>query len=88
MSRFTVVWLEEAVDDLADCWLNAADRMAVSNVANTIGRLLAKQPARRAVLLTENLMKVDLPPLRVYFCLHADDCRVEITNIVLIPDDR
>jgi len=37
---FTVVWLPEALDDLADLWTKATDRQALTDAANAIDRRL------------------------------------------------
>jgi hypothetical protein len=34
--RYTVTWVQEADDELAELWLNASDRNAVSRAANAI----------------------------------------------------
>jgi hypothetical protein len=36
MTRFSVVWVEEARDELAEIWLKSADRMAVAAAADAI----------------------------------------------------
>jgi hypothetical protein len=41
MTRFTVVWHQGALDELATLWIEAADRRAVASAAGEIDRYLA-----------------------------------------------
>ena len=85
MTRFTVVWLHEARNELADCWLAASDRSAITGAANLVDRQLAVDPSNRGVYVSENLWRIDIEPLRVYFSIAQDDRLVEVTNIVVLP---
>jgi hypothetical protein len=44
MRHFTVVWKRSAEADLADIWINAADRAAVTNAVQLIDVKLAESP--------------------------------------------
>jgi ParE toxin of type II toxin-antitoxin system, parDE len=86
MSRYTVLSTPEAEDDLATMWTDADDRKQVSEAANAADRLLAENPLRDSVYLSEQLRRLDVPPLRFYFEVRADDRVVVISNIVRVPD--
>ena len=42
MSRYTVVWVRSAQDELAELWLEAADRNAVTTAAQAIDQELGE----------------------------------------------
>lgn len=48
MTRFDVDWLPDALDDLADIWLQASDRDAVNFAAAMIDARLAASPSEWA----------------------------------------
>jgi hypothetical protein len=43
---WTVNWLPDAEQELADSWLNAPDRDAVTHAAQTIDELLQRDPLK------------------------------------------
>ena len=53
MIRFTVVWLRDGRDELAERWLAAADRNAITRAAHVIDRELSSNPAQKGVALSE-----------------------------------
>jgi hypothetical protein len=86
MSRYTVASLPEAEDDLASIWMAAEDRHQVTAAADAADRLLAENPMRDSVFLSEQLRRRDVPPLRFYFEIREDDRVVIITNVAVLPD--
>ena len=44
MSRHTVVWLQDAQDELAQIWLDSDDREAVTQATSRIDSVLAVDP--------------------------------------------
>jgi hypothetical protein len=42
--KYTVVWRQSALDDLAEIWLSELDRESVSLAANTVDRILLDDP--------------------------------------------
>ncbi len=47
--RYTVVWLPNARNELADVWLQADDRNAVTQTANYIDFVLRNDPEQRGM---------------------------------------
>ena len=85
--RFTVVWLQDARDELTERWLASTDRDAVTRAAHRIDQELSIDPMQRGTPLAEGLRKLDVPPLRVYFSVRDQDRIVEITNIAELRTD-
>lgn len=85
MSRYTVVYLAEAENNLIAIWADASDRDKVTESADAADRLLAAYPLRNSVDLIEQLRRRDIPPLRFYFEVREDDCVVVISNVARMP---
>jgi plasmid stabilization system protein ParE len=81
MTRFTVVWKRDAEDDLAQIWLGASDRSAVSTATSAIDRALADDPEIKGAPIAEGLRRLVVPPLIAVFWISADDRRVHIDAI-------
>jgi hypothetical protein len=78
--RFTVTWLPDAQNELADIWNCASNKRAVSAAANHIDHQLKDDPQNKADFLDPDWMYVS-PPLGVVLQIIEDDRRVEITQV-------
>lgn len=83
---FTVVWLDEAMDQLAQIWLDADDRAQIASSSNTIDALLSINPAMQGEVVAEGLRKLRVPPLSVLFSVREADRVVEVANVHAISD--
>jgi mRNA-degrading endonuclease RelE of RelBE toxin-antitoxin system len=81
MSGWTVEWLSEAEDDLADIWLNAPDRKAVNAAQNEIDRLLSQDPVNNGKLLSEGLYRIRIDPLKAFSQLDEANRLVSVSNV-------
>ena len=81
MTRYTVVWLRDAVEELAEIWLAAADRAAVTAASDEIDRALATDAANKGRPLSEGLRVYDTPPLRAVFSVTESDRKVEVARV-------
>lgn len=66
MSRYSVLSLPEADDELASIWMDGTDRERVSASAGAADRLLGDNPLHDSVHVSEQLRRRDFPPLRFY----------------------
>ncbi len=80
-SRYTVIWQIEARNDLAEIWLNAPDRSAVSEAANLIDIRLARSPHDDGIPLSEGLLALIEPPLQVALEVREPDRLVEVAAV-------
>ena len=78
MTRFTVVWVQSALDDLAEIWLEASDRNSVSKSADDIDRELAQDAPEKGNELREGLRSLLAPPLKVIFSVREPDRVAEV----------
>lgn len=81
MTRFTVVWVQGARDDLTEAWLVASDRNAVTTATTRIDAALAVDPHRQGFELAEGLRALFAPPLKVIYAVREDDRIVEVLRV-------
>ncbi len=80
MKRFRVTWHPEARRELAQIWLAATDRAAVSNAANRIDVLLGHDPENTGDDFYGDRILVDLP-LAVTFTVSPEDRWVQVLQV-------
>ena len=81
MTRFTVVWHQEAEDELARIWLESTHRQAVTTAANTIDRQLADDPDALETYLLAGLRLYAQLPLRAIYRVREEDRLVSVLYI-------
>jgi hypothetical protein len=79
--RYTVTWTVAARDLLAELWLSASDRDAISRAAADIDRNLLLQPWEAGESRAEDLRVLIAPPLGVYYSVSDDDRLVTVKAI-------
>jgi mRNA-degrading endonuclease RelE of RelBE toxin-antitoxin system len=65
--NYSVDWSDDAIATLAQIWLQAPDRVAITAAAATIDRLLAASPRANGTPVSEGLYAIEVSPLRVQF---------------------
>jgi hypothetical protein len=81
MTRFTVGWRGEALQELAEIWLESTDRNSVTAATRDVDDELSEDPLDKGREISEDLYRLDLLPLHVYFVVHEDDRKVEIVKV-------
>jgi hypothetical protein len=82
MSRFSVVFSDEAQDQLAQVWLDAGpERNAVTVASHAIEQALASDPLGCGEPEHEGLRKLDMPPLHVLYVVEED---ARVVRVVLV----
>lgn len=81
MTRYTVVWVQSAVDELADIWLQAPDRNVVTAASHAIDQILAEDAPMKGTELSEGLRAIFVPPLRCIFTIREDDRIIEVLRV-------
>ena len=84
MTRYTVVWLRDATDDLGSVWLSAQDRNAVTAASAEIDRELANDATVKGKPLSEGLRVFDAPPLRAVYSVTEPDRKVEVARVRML----
>jgi hypothetical protein len=86
--KWTVVWQRAASNRLAELWLAAANRPAVSDAAN-LDIELAHDPDRKGREFFDYRV-IDEPPLSAVYHLSASDRLVKVVDVwpeVILTDD-
>ncbi len=81
--KWTVVYRATAEKDLADLWVGATDRNAVSLAADVIDRKLRTDPLNAGELLTDELRFVVEGPLEVAFHISILDRMVSVWAVTM-----
>jgi len=81
MTRYTVVWHDDAQNQLAEIWTNASDRQTVTLAANAIDRHLAVDTTAKGIAVEGDLRLAIVPPLRVLFAVSELDRMVRILDV-------
>jgi hypothetical protein len=84
MTRYTVVWHQLALDELADLWVQAPDRGAITQATSAIDHELADDPATKGRRVSERSRELTVPPLHVLFRVQTDDRKVEVFSITSV----
>ncbi|MCI0463391.1 MAG: hypothetical protein L0Z62_41165 [Gemmataceae bacterium] len=78
--RYTVVWTPAATDQLADLWVGASDRQAVTDAADRLELALRDDPDTKAHPFGRFYVLTD-DPLAVLFEILPDDCLVRVVQV-------
>jgi plasmid stabilization system protein ParE len=79
--KWTVIWLPDAEQELADLWLNSADRAAVTQSSHIIDSLLKQDPETVGESRDGNRRILLVAPLGVIYRVLPDDRRVEVLHV-------
>jgi len=83
--KYTVVWKPSVRDRLAEMWIDAPDRRAVSDAAHRIDQLLQEGPADRGESRDEGTRILVELPLAVVYEIAEDDRLVQVLAIRHVP---
>jgi hypothetical protein len=83
---FTVTYKPSAEQELAEAWINAPNRQAVTDAANRIDRLLRLDPHNQGESRDGDTRLLFERPLAVHFEIHDEDRWVEVLEVAWIGD--
>ena len=75
---YTVVWTPAALNELADLWVNAADRADVTLASDTIDAALRIDPDAQSESRSGKTRIMIVPPLAVSYDVEDMDCLVTV----------
>jgi hypothetical protein len=85
MTRYIVTWVESAQQELAQVWIDAPNREAVTAATHAIDKELVEDAATKGSELSEGLRELIIPPLRVLFLVREPDRLVEVCTVRHLP---
>jgi len=83
--NYTVIWKPEAEAELAELWLEAADRSAVTSAANRIDGLLGRNPDSQGESRTGSIRLMFVAPVGVFFDVREQDRIVAVLSVWRVP---
>ena len=83
--KYTVTWKPSVKQGLADLWITAPDRSAVTAAANSIDRLLQVDPLDRGESRGGTLRILIVQPLAVVYEVRQHDRLVQVLSIRHVP---
>ncbi len=86
--NFDVGWVPSVEGDLADLWVHAPDRSEVTDAADAIDRILARNPLSAGEAREGNRRILFVPPLAVYYDVNLDDRKVTVTAVWRWPESE
>jgi mRNA-degrading endonuclease RelE of RelBE toxin-antitoxin system len=81
MSRYSVAWTRDAVDQLSMMWLAGPDREAIRRSVAAIDEVLASAPLQRGHPVHEGLWFLEDGCLRVLYAVNDNNSRVEVARV-------
>jgi hypothetical protein len=85
MTRFTVVWRDEALDELLEIWFAATtNRSAVSVAAHRIDTELANDPSSKGSAVDAEFRSLTIDPLWALFSVRELDRLASVAKVKLI----
>ena len=83
--KYSVISTPFAEYQLADIWLRAVDRRAVTEASDRIDGMLRNDPDQVGELRPDGRRAVIVPPLMVTFEVRADDRQAIIVSVRYLP---
>lgn len=81
MIRYTVVWHDDALNQLAQLWVNAQNRESVTLAVSAADQHLANDAASKGIAVEGGLRQVVVPPLRLLFSVSDSDRMVKVLDV-------
>ena len=78
--RFTVTWRQQAMEVLAELWLDGDDPDAVRQAADWIDGELRENPHTKGFLVWEDYV-LGHGPIAVAYSIRSDDCLVDVWDV-------
>ncbi|MCI0458140.1 MAG: hypothetical protein L0Z62_14345 [Gemmataceae bacterium] len=82
---YSVDWEDDALDTLATIWMHSSDRGAVTSAQAAIDRLLAADPRKHGIPLSEGLFAIEVHPLRAQFEMDDAASAVKVVSVGELP---
>jgi hypothetical protein len=75
--KWTVLWKPDAESDLAELWVNATDKAAITAAANRVDILLRRDPLNTGESRTDD----DRVHIRGRWTVDSMDCKVNVERV-------
>ena len=79
--NYSVIWLPNAEQELADLWLNSSDRGAITRAAAVIDQLLERAPETEGESRPNGRRILFASPLAVIYRIDPDQHQVSVLHV-------
>jgi len=84
MNRYTVVWRDEALNELAEIWVQATERIQITNAVDLLDADLSFDPASKGEEMLKGLLIYVAPPIQVLYEVQPQSRSVRVLAITLL----
>ena len=81
MIPLRVVWTNDALVQLAELWIEAADPVAFNSAVRSVDSALSNSPESQGLSVAEGLRRLVRAPIEVLYSVAADRAIVEIAAV-------
>lgn len=81
MTRYTVVWHDDALNLLAEVWIASAERGSITEAAQIVDIELSYDPKTKGIDVEGDLRELVVPSLRVLFSVSESDRLVRVVHV-------
>ncbi len=81
MKRYRVEWDSYVEDELAEIWIVASDRDAVTAAQAAGDKLLSSDPYGAGTHVSEGLYRIRIPPLSMIYSIHEPQGIVDVESV-------
>ena len=81
MTRYTVIWTKSARNELAELWVHASSRSAVTVAADLMNQELRNDAPIKGRVLSEGLRSIQASPIVALFTVSEDDRIAEVLRV-------
>ena len=78
---YQVIWDDDVYSEVASTWLDAKDRLAVTDAIREIDQILMRDPTGSGTELSEGLLWIDCAPVRAIYSVDEAKRRVKVHRI-------
>ena len=78
--KWTVIWTNEAEEELTNIWLRATNKRAISQASDRIELELKRDADKKGEVVGRHRV-LHLPPLAVAYEVIPDDCMVRVIHV-------
>lgn len=82
MTKYTVLWVASARDELTSLWLKAENRKTLTHSTHLIDQMLSIDPETRGYQI-DNYRTLSIKPLSILFEIFPDDRIVKVLEVRL-----
>jgi hypothetical protein len=84
VTPYTVVWRDEALNELASIWVKAPVRNEITIAVDLIDAELSEDPASKGKAMLIGLLKYVAPPLQVLYEVENDERLARVLAVALL----